>query len=66
MTDLSGLGRDADGTGPAIHARQRADLPAICGAPPGSPWTNRRAFVTCPACLAEIARRDAERKEPKR
>jgi hypothetical protein len=35
-----------------IHERRSAPAPAICGAPPGSPWTTRRGYVTCGPCLA--------------
>lgn len=60
---LRGRGMDvrvADATYQAtIHARQSASAPALCGAPPGSPWTTRRSYVTCAACRTEVERRIA-------
>jgi hypothetical protein len=44
-----------------IHARRSASVAALCGAPPGSPWTRTRAYVTCALCRAEVERRVAAR-----
>lgn len=44
-----------------IHARRHAGVPALCGAPPGSPWTRTRAYVTCEPCRGEVERRIAVR-----
>jgi hypothetical protein len=51
----------SDHGGPRICARLRADAVAVCGKRPPSPWTDRRSFVTCGACIAEIDRRLAAR-----
>jgi hypothetical protein len=44
-----------------IHARRNANVEALCGALPGSPWTKTRAYVTCASCRAEVERRVAAR-----
>jgi hypothetical protein len=58
MNDLAPLARPS---GPIIHARQHAGVRALCGEPPGKPWTQVRGYVTCPACKAVIAERLAAR-----
>ena len=40
-----------------IHARAHPLAVALCGAEPGTPWTDRRGYVACPPCEAEIERR---------
>jgi hypothetical protein len=44
---------------PLICAREHPNAFALCGAEPFSTiWTNdRRSYVTCPGCSAEIERR---------
>jgi rubredoxin len=60
VTDAAHLTQQPNGE-PVIHARRGPDYRAICGAPPGSPWTHLRRNVTCRACVAEIERRVAAR-----
>jgi hypothetical protein len=40
-----------------IHARETDTAVALCGDAGPSPWTKRRAEVTCEGCRAEIDRR---------
>lgn len=61
VTDASHLTQQAGTNEPVIHARRGPDYRALCGANPGSPWTRQRAYVTCPACRAEVERRVAAR-----
>jgi hypothetical protein len=46
---------------PTICARTAAHLPALCGRPPGSPWTTVRAYLTCSKCIDVVASRLAAR-----
>lgn len=46
---------------PVIHARRTANVAALCGAPPGTPFTTARGHVTCKRYRAIIAERLAAR-----
>jgi len=61
VTDAAHVTQQPGTNEPTIHARRGPDYRALCGAPPGSPWTRTRRFVTCAGCRAEIERRDAMR-----
>ena len=64
MTDAAHLTQRPGANDPTIHARRGRHDRALCGAPPGSPFTTERSSVTCLGCLAEIERRLAARARP--